>query len=272
MHQKQIRSFQKTVYDFYALNKRSFPWRKTKDPYHILVSEIMLQQTQTDRVVPKYTQFLEAFPTIESLAHAPLKKVLQRWQGLGYNRRGLMLHKAAQVVVKDYTGVIPTDKDALMKLPGIGPYTSGAVMAFAYNKPIVMIETNIRTVFIHHFFREHGAVHDKELLPLIEATLDTSNPRKWYSALMDYGAHLKKTHANPNRKSVHHTKQSLFKGSDREIRRAIIRTLTEKSMSKQDLFKTLVSYTISSDRFEKILTKLIKEGMLTHTKNRLRLS
>lgn len=271
MTKKQIQAFQNTIHKFYLENKRSFPWRKTRNPYHILVSEIMLQQTQTGRVVPKYNEFLSAFPTVEALATASLKDVLKHWQGLGYNRRALMLHRAAQTVVHDFDGVFPKDQKRLLTLPGIGPYTSGAIMVFAYNKPIVIIETNIRTVFIYHFFKGHGAVHDKELLPLIEQTLDTKNPRMWYSALMDYGTYLKKTYPNPSRKSTHHTTQSKFKGSDREIRGAIIRAITQKSMPQKELFESLSTYNISPERFERILLKLLDEGMITKNQNIIRI-
>jgi A/G-specific adenine glycosylase len=263
MTKRQAEQFQKTIYEYYRHNKRTFPWRNTHDPYLILVSEIMLQQTQTDRVVPRFESFVSTFPTIESLAQAPLKKVLQQWQGLGYNRRGLMLHKAAKETVAHYNSKLPKDKKLLESLPGIGPYTAGAVMAFAFNTPVVMIETNIRTVFIHHFFTNHGDVHDNELLPLIEQTLDVKNPRKWYSALMDYGNHLKKHHPNPNRKSKHYTKQSKFEGSDRQVRGLILRELTHKNMSMQKLYKKIQRNDLTFDRFEKIVHKLAKDSLVT---------
>jgi A/G-specific adenine glycosylase len=260
MTPRHIQKFQKEVYDFYASNKRSFPWRKTKDPYHILVSEIMLQQTQTDRVVPKYEDFIATFPTVESLAQAPLNKVLKHWQGLGYNRRALLLHRAAQSICTDHGGQFPRDQKTLLSLPGIGPYTSGAVVAFAFNKPVTMIETNIRTVYIHHFFSDHGNVHDSELLPLIQETLDAQNPRRWYSALMDYGSSIKKTHPNPNRKSSHYTKQSTFKGSLRQVRGAIIKLLTIQPHT-QKLLQTKLDF--ESAKITHALHTLEKDGMIT---------
>lgn len=263
MTEKQIQKFRKTVYDYYAKNKRTLPWRKTKNPYFIMVSEVMLQQTQVDRVAPKFENFTTIFPTVESLAKAPFQKVLQHWQGLGYNRRALMLHKAAKEIVTHHAGVLPKNKEELETLSGIGPYTAGAICAFAYHQPVVMIETNIRTVFIHHFFKDKETIFDKEIMPLIEKTLDVKNPRKWYSALMDYGTHLKKTEKNPSRKSLHHTKQKPFKGSDREIRGAIIRTLTQKTLTKQQLFKNLKKYSSDNNRVSTILEKLLEEKMIS---------
>lgn len=191
----------------------------------------MLQQTQVDRVVPYYKAFLKQFPNIKSLAEAPLSDVLRAWQGLGYNRRAKMLHNAAKVVVVNYGGRLPKTYSDLVSLPGVGDYTAKAVRTFAHNKPEVMIETNIRTVFIHHFFPKKDTIHDDALLPFIEQVLDTKNPAIWYAALMDYGVHLKKLHTNPSRKSAHHTKQKPFKGSDREIRGAILKAhLAGKSL------------------------------------------
>ncbi|MDQ3014324.1 MAG: A/G-specific adenine glycosylase, partial [bacterium] len=178
--------FRNTIYKYYRENKRSFTWRETKDPYKILVSEIMLQQTQTDRVVSKYNEWLSHFPTFTDLAKAKLQHVLKVWQGLGYNRRALALKRAAEIVVKEYKGTLPNDYEKVLDLPGIGPYTAGAVMAFAFNKPFPIIETNIRTVYIHFFYNQHhGQIHDKEILALVEKTMpgETSakgGPREWY--------------------------------------------------------------------------------------------
>ena len=218
--------------------RHTLPWRQTTDPYRILVSEIMLQQTQVDRVIPKYTAFIAQFPTPQALASAARSEVLTAWSGLGYNRRARFLHEAAIAVTHEYGGVFPKTYDELRALPGIGPYTAGAVLAFAHNIPISMIETNIRSVYLHEFFSEHGQVEDSELMPLIERTLNKKNPRTWYAALMDYGTHLKKTTANPSRKSKHHTKQSTFKGSRRELRGCIIRELGKGAQSSTVLAQT----------------------------------
>ncbi len=187
------KKFQEVIFTYYRENKRIFAWRETIDPYAILVSEIMLQQTQTERVKIKYAEWLVHFPTLESLATAPLQKVLLHWQGLGYNRRALALKKCAEIITSTYKGKFPIDYDKLLTLPGIGPYTAGAVMAFAYNKPYPVIETNIRTVYIHFFYGDKfGQIDDKELLPLTEKTLPRVasakwGAREWYYALMDYG-------------------------------------------------------------------------------------
>lgn len=223
-----MQKFQKEIYRNYRLHGRRFPWRDTTDPYKIMVSEVMLQQTQTARVVEKYKSFLKKFPTVKKLAAAPLSDVLVEWQGLGYNRRGKALHDAAKMIVREYGGRVPRPPEALVKLPGIGPYTAGAIRAFAFNEPSAFIETNIRTVYLHFFFSDRQlSVHDNELLELIEQTCDTKNPRDWYQALMDYGAWLKEQGIKLNSKSRHYTRQSTFEGSDRQIRGAILRELSK---------------------------------------------
>lgn len=212
--------------------RHDLPWRKTHDPYKILVSEIMLQQTQVSRVMTKYTEFLTKFPTVHALAKAPVTDVLVAWQGLGYNRRALNLKRAAERVVTDFGGTFPHTAAELESLPGIGQSTRGAIMAFAFDMATTFIETNIRAIYIHHFFPEPNSgkkstraqlVHDRDILPLIEQTLDHKNPRDWYYALMDYGVYLKQTHPNPSRKSIHHAKQTTFKGSNREVRSRILK-------------------------------------------------
>lgn len=215
--------FRKTILDYYKKNKRSFPWRETTDPYKILVSEIMLQQTQTDRVVPKFNAFIAEFPDFQSLATAPLPSVLRLWSGLGYNRRALYLQRTAQVVSDNFNGVLPSDEKSLITLPGIGKYTAGAIMAFAFNARTVFIETNIRRVYIHFFFHDGDEIADTQLTPIIERTLPNENYREWYYALMDYGAYLAKTQINPNRRSKHYNKQSPFEGSHRQLRGKVLR-------------------------------------------------
>jgi A/G-specific adenine glycosylase len=217
--------FRKEVREWYRANSRPLPWRTTDDPYAILVSEIMLQQTQVDRVVAKFGEFIARFPDVAALAQAPLQEVLEVWQGLGYNRRAIALKKCAEAIVREHGGLFPRSVEVLETLPGIGPYTSRAVAAFAYNLPTAFIETNIRAVFIHHFFADREEIKDSEILPLVTATLDHENPRDWYNALMDYGVMLKKTHRNPARRSAHHVRQSPFSGSNRELRSRILRTL-----------------------------------------------
>ncbi len=222
-----IERFQSTIYTYYNTHGRDLPWRKTNDPYKILVSEVMLQQTQVERVLHKYEQFLQSFPTVEALAIAPLQDVLDIWRGLGYNRRAIALKKVAHVVVHEFNGELPSDDRILQKLPGIGEATAGAIRSFAFNKPAVFIETNIRTVFLHTFFADKLGTKDTEICPLIAQTLDRSNPREWYYALMDYGVMLKKKCENPSRRSAHHKRQAAFHGSNRQLRGAIVALVVE---------------------------------------------
>jgi A/G-specific adenine glycosylase len=221
----------------------------------------MLQQTQTYRVAPKFEIFIQNFPTFQALAQAPLQDVLAAWQGLGYNRRALALHVIAQRVVVEHGGVLPNDPEILVTFKGIGPATASSICAFAFNRPTVFIETNIRSVFIHSFFKGHDKVEDKELLPLIQVTLDHENSREWYYALMDYGVYLKKEKGNPSRKSKHHTKQSKFEGSDRQVRGAIVRAVTRYGeLSERDLF--VATKEPDESRFARILAQLATEGFI----------
>lgn len=254
---KALSIFRKKIKDFHKENKREFPWRETRSPYQILVSEMMLQQTQTSRVVEKYHNFLLCFPTLESLAAAQQKDVLLVWHGLGYNRRALYLKRTAEIITRDYNGHLPKTEKELLQLPGIGKNTAGAILAFAYNIPLPFIETNIRRVFIHEFFKDKKEVSDAELFPLIESSLDRKNPREWYSSLMDYGVYLAKTTENPNRKSRHFKNQPVFKGSTRQARGLIITTLLKGSLSEKALEKE-----VNSVHFATALTQLIKEGMV----------
>ena len=264
--------FVETVKNFYtAWGRHDLPWRQTADPYKILVSEIMLQQTQVARVVTKYAEFLSLFPTVQSLADAPLGAVLTVWQGLGYNRRAKMLHQCAQTIVGEFAGVWPRDISALQSLPGVGPYTAGAVAAFAFSQPSTIIETNIRTVYLHHFFPDGTEISDATLLPIITLTLDTSDPRSWYYALMDYGSHLKVTVGNKNTMSKHYTKQSKFVGSDRQIRGAIIRTLSG-NIAGLTLVKLQQDNSLTdTERLTSQLQKLISEKMVEKVGNRYQL-
>lgn len=260
---KQISSFQNVVYTYYNKHRRDLPWRNTDNSYHILVSEIMLQQTQVERVIEKYSRFVERFPDVASLAKATLKEVLEVWQGLGYNRRAIALMKMAGIIVSEYQGKLPANAEELVKLPGIGRATAGCLLAFAFRTPSVFIETNIRRVFIHHFFQDREGIHDNEIMPLVEATLDRKNPRDWYYALMDYGSQLKKEIENPNKKSAHYTRQAPFEGSDRKIRGAILKTLMGKTSMTEEAI--IVAIGSEKERGKKILYALVKEGFIVKT-------
>lgn len=264
---REIRRFQGRIYAYYQKNRRVLPWRRTHDPYKILVSEMMLQQTQVKRVIEKYKKFLLRFPDIESVASAPLRAILEQWQGLGYNRRALALKRLATIVVDRYDGRIPSAVEDLKVLPGVGAATAGAVCAFAFDKPVVFLETNIRSVFIHFFFQDREGVKDSEILPLLAQTLDAKRPRLWYYALMDYGAGLKERHPNPGRRSAHYARQAPFEGSLRQVRGMILRALVKQpGISEAALVKEI-------NRDEEIvreaLRQLRSEGFIVKKGNRL---
>lgn len=250
---------------FYRTSERAhLPWRATRDPYRILVSEVMLQQTQVERVIPFYEKFIKRFPDAKTLAKAPLSEVLKYWSGLGYNRRAKFLHEAGKVIAKEgWTG---------KKLPGVGPYTAAAIEAFAHNKPTVFIETNIRTVFIHYCFanRRHldSLVSDKEILPLVEKALKVSRmkPRDFYAALMDYGSHLKQKGIKLNIRSKHYNKQSKFEGSYRQLRGAILRALLQNPVTVEELID--ITGRKRSD-ITRVLANLSGEGIITIKKGRI---
>lgn len=212
-----IAAFQKKILNWYKTNRRDLTFRKTKNPYHILVSEIMLQQTQISRVLPKYEKFLKAFPNISTLAKAPKARLLKAWQGLGYWRRALFLQECARRIKKNFRGRFPKDPKALEQLPGIGHYTAHAVSCFAFQNPDAFLDTNIRRVYLHFFFSDRKKVSDKEILPIAQKAVRLSNPREWHYALFDYGALVLKD-KTLNKKSRHYRRQSKFEGSLRSFR------------------------------------------------------
>jgi A/G-specific adenine glycosylase len=272
---ENLHGFSEQVWAYYRDHGRhDLPWRQPEpaasggrhhshrhffDAYKIMVSELMLQQTQVSRVIPKYQQFIAQFPTVAALADAPLAAVLQAWSGLGYNRRAKFLWQAAARIQQDFAGQVPDTRVALVSLPGIGANTAGAMLAYAYNQPVVFLETNIRTVFIHHFFADAAEVHDAELLPFVQqAAIDNVDaPRDWYWALMDYGTYLKQTTGNAARASKTYTKQSAFQGSRRQIRGQVLRELAAGP-------QTLVAMQrcISDERLVAVLDDLVGEGLV----------
>ncbi len=250
--------FQKMILTWYKRHGRHrLPWRYTRDPYRILVSEIMLQQTQVGRVLLYYPRFLFAFPSVKALAQSSVLDVLRVWQGLGYNRRALFLWRAAKIIERDYGRSVPCDSKTLEKLPGMGPYTARAVRVFVWNRPEVFIETNIRRVFLHFYFKNRKQVSDRDILGLIEKTLWRKNPREWYFALMDYGALALKDIPNPNRKSASYIRQSRFEGSRREVRAKIISHLLHKSAHGRDLQKYNGAHNLDD-----VLYDLSREGFI----------
>lgn len=264
----RIRNFQKKILTHFRKEGRIFPWRETRDPYRILVSEIMLQQTQTERVRVKYAEFLEHFPTVQDLARSPLSEVIKAWQGLGYNRRALALHACARAVVQ--RGEFPRTPVELEELPGIGPYTASALSCFAWSHPAVFIETNIRSVYLEEFFPRSRSVSDKDILKVVAATLSRRGRREWYYALMDYGAMLKKQTRGINKRSRHYTKQSAFKGSNRQLRGQILREVSRRSaVSIATLAQKL---DVEKPRTSKAVKKLIDEGFLLQRGAKLQLA
>ena len=255
--------FRDLILAHYRACGRDLPWRRTADPYRILVSEIMLQQTQVERVAVKYLEFLERFPDFESLARAPRSDLLRAWQGMGYNRRAIALQETARRVTDDHGGTLPADVETLATFPGIGKATASAICAYAFNMPVVYIETNIRRTFIHFFFPDREGVRDDEILPLVGQALDRENPREWYSALMDYGTVLKKRTANPNRRSASYTRQSRFEGSDRQVRGKILAlVLEEGAVTEKDVIPRLCE---EPGRVRRILADLEREGFLAES-------
>ena len=209
---------------------RDLPWRRTRDPYEIWISEVMLQQTQTTRVDGRWQRWLQRFPSVSALASADAADVLEEWQGLGYNRRALALLRAAgqiEALGSDF----PRDVRSLTALPGIGPATAAGILAFAFDLHSVYLETNVRAVFLHELFAGEQRVPDGRLVPLVRQTCPadasdpSDDPRTWYYALLDYGAYLKRTIPNPSRRSSGHTRQSRFEGSHRQKRAELLRVL-----------------------------------------------
>ncbi len=259
-----VRKFQNDIYSYYRDYGRELPWRMTDDPYSILVSEIMLQQTQVQRVMEKYEQFTRIFPNFPSLAKAPLRKILKEWQGMGYNRHAISLKQIAQKVVEEFDGNLPASVETLITFPGIGRATASAISTFAFQHSTVFIETNIRRVFIHCFFKDMENIKDAEILPLVERALDSSNPREWYYALMDYGVMLKQKYENPNRKSAHYQKQSPFQGSNRQIRGMVLKLLVhESNISEHDIAQRLHMH---EEKIKNNLSQLAKEGFIKKVK------
>lgn len=263
----EVTTFQNTVWDYFARHRRNMPWREHLEPYAIMVSEIMLQQTQVDRVRPKFEAFMKRFPTVQALAAAPLSDVLAMWSGLGYNRRAKFLHGAAKEVVERYNGKMPGSQQELATLPGIGPNTAGAIVAYAFNQPVVFIETNIRSVLLHHFFGDAEKVTEAALQKVAIQVLDTTRPREWYWALMDYGTFIKKTFGNNIAKAHSYRKQSKFEGSLRQVRGRVIALLVEAPRTAEEL-----AVAITDERLPQVLTQLHTEKLIIQSANRVQLA
>lgn len=272
-----VNDFQQFVRDFYKDHGRhELPWRKTEDPYRIYISEIMLQQTQAPRVINKYQSWLTDFPSFRAVAEASKKEIISHWQGLGYNRRALYVKETAEIIVKKYDGQLPSNKEELLEFPGIGPYTAGALQAFIYELPVVFVETNIRTAFIHHFFADQEDVSEAALKKKVKETLPKENIKEWYWALMDYGAHLKKTVGNLNARSTSYQKQSKFAGSNRQLRAELTRyILNNEPVTLTHIQSKFADLVEKNERMKSLgdnLKSLENEGFLTNKDGRYKTS
>jgi A/G-specific adenine glycosylase len=252
---ERIQRFQKKVLSFYKKYGRDLPWRKTTDPYKILLSELMLQQTQVNRVVPYYEKWIARWPTLDTLASASRVEVLSAWMGLGYNTRAVNLHKTVQKIVTEFDGDVVQAMKYYKKLPGIGKYTSQAVQIFSTNADLVTVDTNIRRIFIAEFHLSED-ISDKDLWEYAEQCLPKGRSREWHNALMDYGALFftsQRTGIKPK------TQQSPFEGSDRQIRAAILRFLLYDPSSFETIHRALC---VEKGRLRKILGKMVDEELL----------
>jgi len=266
---EDIARFQRVVWDYYRAHKRTMPWRTEPTPYYVLASEMMLQQTQVARVLIKFASFIRSFPTLQDLAAAKLSTVIAAWSGLGYNRRAKFLWEAARMIVGEYGGELPNNQQDLMRLPGIGPNTAGAILAYAYNEPVVFIETNIRSVYIHHFFNDHSdQVSDAELRTVIARTVPAESPREWYWALMDYGTYIKATYGGQLQRVKHYQTQSRFEGSRRQIRGRVLKELLHHKTLSYDELNTH----IPDSRLHDVCHALVVEGLITERDKRFHLT
>jgi len=258
--QETLEEFSSKVLNFFDQQGRKFSWRSEISPYRVLVSEIMLQQTQTGRVEEKFSAFVARFPGFQELAAADFSAVLRLWKGLGYNRRAKYLHDISRTAVAEFDSALPDDPEILVRFSGIGKATAASICVFAFNKPYAFIETNIRTVFIHFFFPDQLGVSDPEIFALVEKTMDRENPRRWFYALMDYGVMLKQTVGNLSRKSSTYRKQSRFEGSDRQLRGRILDLLL--SRTRVDVTTAAIILEQPEDRVRALTGALHSEGLL----------
>ena len=265
-----ISHFQRIILEWGRDNRRDMPWRNTHDPYKILVSEVMLQQTQVSRVLPKYEEFLREFPTLEALAAASQRSLLRIWQGLGYWNRALRLRDAARVIVNGLEGKFPRDPATLMTLPGVGPYTSGAVACFAFGSAEPFLDTNIRRVYLFFFFPGEDDVPDSRIMEIARKAVWAEDPREWGYALFDYGATELRDRAI-NRRSRHYSRQGAFEGSFRSFRTQALRhVLTQEntSLSRAELEDFLAQGLATGDHPytpQDVLDALIDDGLLRLT-------
>jgi A/G-specific adenine glycosylase len=263
--QEKIKLFQKKILAWYTENKRELPWRLKREPYQIFVSEIMSQQTQISRVVPKFETWMKNFPTVESLAAASVSEVLRYWSGLGYNRRALNLKKTAEIIVKNFAGKFPITEKELLLLPGIGKYTARAILCFAYNQQVAVVDTNIRKILVTQFGFDGN---EKELYLAAEQLLPKDKAYEWNQALMDYAAAVLK------KEKILIPRQSKFIGSHRYYRGQVLKYLLEhKKIELKKLGAVIKKDYSAPDKIwlEKLVLELIEEGFIVKKKNTIEL-
>ncbi|NTV21614.1 MAG: Fe-S cluster assembly protein HesB [Chlorobium limicola] len=255
-HQEPIEVFRRKIFAFYGDSRRSFPWRETRDRYAVMVSEIMLQQTQADRVVPKFTAWMGRFPDVAALASAPLRDVLALWSGLGYNSRGQRLQSCARMVTERFGGVVPAAPAELKTLPGIGDYTCRSIPVFADNLDVAAVDTNIRRIIIHEFALPEET-SKRSIQIAAEQLLPPGRSRDWHNALMDYGSLCLTSRITGIRPL---TKQSKFRGSKRWYRGMIMKELVA---SDQVFLEELdARYGDCSWNIREIVGDLVREGLV----------
>lgn len=279
MSKEKEKKFRRDLWRWWKQHRRDFLWRRTEDPYAILISEIMLQQTQADRVLPKYEAFMKRFPNITALSNARSASVIREWQGLGYNSRALWLKAAAQMIVANYRGAVPREEEELIALPGVGLYTAKAIRAFAWNLQSAPVDTNIRRILIRHF----GIVAENDLQTFANQMTPRGRSRDWSAMLMDFGA-LVCTASNPSCAALgmKHilepkpgAKQKPFKDSDRFWRGRIVEVLRgQPEVSSAVLWREierLGGTKISKARVEHIVKSLLSDGLILKEKSTIKL-
>ena len=253
-----VAELQGRILGWYAAHGRDLPWRRTTDPYAILVSEVMLQQTQAPRVIPKFAAFLEAYPRLEDLAEAPLDEVLRLWRGLGYNSRARRLRDCAEVAAAVVGGPagLPRSFDGLRILPGIGPYTARAVLIFAYNDDLAAVDANVRRVLTHELDLP-PALNDRGLQMIAEVVLPRGRSRDWHNALMDYGALVLTARATG---IAPRTRQGAFVGSRRWYRSLLLQALLDRGPQRLD--QLAVALDVTPDVAAELADLLTRDGLV----------
>lgn len=278
-----MEALQRSILGWYGTHRRALPWRDSDDPYRVLVSEIMLQQTRVSRVVPAFARFLERFPDVAELAAAPRSDVLLAWQGMGYNRRAVALHRAARAVVEQHGGRIPDDLDGLRALPGVGEYTARAVLAFAFGRDTAPVDTNVRRVLSRAVVGE--AAGPARLQQVADAVLPAGRGRDWNAALMDLGARFCTARpvcgecpaavecvwagaAGPDPAAPTRAAPERFAGSNRYHRGRLLDALRRADVAAEHV---AAAADVDADRAGTIAAGLVRDGLAEWHDGRLRL-